>query len=139
MFWVRRYVRFGSFLEGTSAFDAAAFRLAGGEAVALDPQARLLLEQAAEALAAGPRAWDEGTGVYIGCMYTEYLDSVLGPLVGLRALQRGCRWQPAAPRSGTLQPRMHAPLCTGAGMHRLPARQPRVCASSLGPPQGREP
>ena len=40
-----RYVRFGSFVEDTSSFDAAAFRLASGEAVALDPQARIALEQ----------------------------------------------------------------------------------------------
>ena len=84
-----RYVRFGCFVDGTSAFDAAAFRLAGGEALALDPQARVLLEQTAEALAAAeatfPRSWDAATGVYIGCMYTEYLDSVLGPLVRYQA------------------------------------------------------
>ena len=40
-----RYVRFGAFVDGISSFDAAAFRLASSEAVALDPQARILLEQ----------------------------------------------------------------------------------------------
>ncbi len=36
--------RFGAFLAGVEAFDAAAFRLAGSEAAVLDPHARLLLE-----------------------------------------------------------------------------------------------
>ena len=39
------YTRFAAFLEGgMDGFDAAAFRLPRTEAVALDPQARLLLE-----------------------------------------------------------------------------------------------
>ncbi len=39
------YSRFAAFLEGgVECFDAAAFRLPRPEAVALDPQARLLLE-----------------------------------------------------------------------------------------------
>eukprot|EP00884_Botryococcus_braunii_P010934 jgi/Botrbrau1/19842/Bobra.0124s0078.1 len=54
------YVRFGCFVEG----------------------ARILLEQVAEVLT-GPQGMTANvlgsTGVYIGCMYTEYLDSVLGP------------------------------------------------------------
>ena len=40
-----RYVRLGSFVEGTAEFDAGAYRLASGEALALDPQARIVLEQ----------------------------------------------------------------------------------------------
>ena len=40
-----RYVRLGSFVEGTAEFDAGAYRLASGEALALDPQARIALEQ----------------------------------------------------------------------------------------------
>lgn len=42
---VVRYVRFGCFGEGVADFDAAAFRLASGEACAMDPQARIALEQ----------------------------------------------------------------------------------------------
>ncbi len=39
------YSRFAAFLEGgVDGFDAAAFRLPRPEAVALDPQARLLLQ-----------------------------------------------------------------------------------------------
>lgn len=80
-----RYVRFGCFVQDTEQFDASAFRLAAGEALALDPQARILLEQTAQAFKSADgtfqRAWDAATGVYVGCMYTEYLHSVLGPLV----------------------------------------------------------
>ena len=38
--------RFGAFLTGVECFDTAAFQLAGAEAAALDPHARLLLEHA---------------------------------------------------------------------------------------------
>ena len=40
-----RYVRFGCFVEGVDDFDAGAFRLAPGEAITMDPQTRILLEQ----------------------------------------------------------------------------------------------
>jgi acyl transferase domain-containing protein len=39
------YVRFGAFVEGVDRFDSGAFRLPYAEAAALDPQARILLEQ----------------------------------------------------------------------------------------------
>ena len=43
----RSYARFGAFLDGggVAAFDAGVMRFSRGEAVALDPHARLLLEQ----------------------------------------------------------------------------------------------
>ena len=40
-----RYVRCGTWLEGLEDFDQDMFGLAPGDAVALDPQARILLEQ----------------------------------------------------------------------------------------------
>lgn len=40
-----RYVRFGCFVEGVEDFDAGAFRLAPGEAAAMDPQTRIALQQ----------------------------------------------------------------------------------------------
>ena len=47
--------RFAAFLSrSAAAFDAAAFRVTGPDASALDPQARLLLEASAAALAALP-------------------------------------------------------------------------------------
>src|SRR4051794_35899561 len=43
----RSYARLGAFLDGggAAAFDAGALRFSRGEAAALDPHARLLLEQ----------------------------------------------------------------------------------------------
>jgi Beta-ketoacyl synthase, N-terminal domain len=38
-------VRFGAFVDGVDQFDSGAFRLPYAEAAALDPQARILLEQ----------------------------------------------------------------------------------------------
>ncbi len=115
---LRRYVRCGSWLGGLQEFDGSLFGVAPGDALTMDPQARILLEQlqvgmhdpaSAQALTAKPQqpllprriarrertALQEAagaaggvlqlqhasTGVYIGCMYSEYLDSVLGPLV----------------------------------------------------------
>lgn len=43
----RMYTRFGAFVEGAEVFDSGAFRLPHAEAAALDPQARILLEQSA--------------------------------------------------------------------------------------------
>ena len=113
-------MRFGCFVEDAEQFDASAFRLAAGEAVSLDPQARILLEQTGQAFAqadqAFPRAWDAATGVYVGCMYTEYLEGVLGPLVRLAAcLLLVCRrwdsaWKPPdqgmAGHSSTFAPQL---------------------------------
>lgn len=48
-----RYVRFGNFAKDTACFDAAAFKMADGEALALDPQARIALEQTQVPLALG--------------------------------------------------------------------------------------
>ena len=38
-------------------------------------------EALAEAGAAYPTSAETGTGTYLGCMYTEYLDTVLAPQV----------------------------------------------------------
>ncbi len=42
-------LRLAAFADDVAGFDAAAFRLARAEAVALDPQARTLLQQVASA------------------------------------------------------------------------------------------
>jgi acyl transferase domain-containing protein len=77
------YVRLGSFVEGIAEFDAAPFRLGPADTLGLDPQSRILLEQTGEVLGSKPGGLSgetlAGTGVYIGCMYTEYLDTVLEP------------------------------------------------------------
>lgn len=41
----KMYVRFGACMDGIDRFDSGAFRLKYAEAAALDPQARILLEQ----------------------------------------------------------------------------------------------
>ena len=53
-------------------------RLSAGEAQGMDPQNRVMLEQAASALAdaaacAGAGLAGTKTAVYVGCMYQEYM------------------------------------------------------------------
>lgn len=56
--------------------------MASGEAIATDPQQRILLEETATALAdAGGRTGNAvslSAGVYVGCMYHEYVSEVVG-------------------------------------------------------------
>jgi len=47
--------------------------------MSMDPQTRLLLEKTFEASLNVTNGVSNKTGVYIGCMYTEYLDGILGP------------------------------------------------------------
>lgn len=71
---IKSYARFGAYLDTLFDFDATAFRLSKNEASALDPQHRLLLELAAEALA-GLRSLGEARqrmGLFVGSMYHEY-------------------------------------------------------------------
>jgi len=71
------YARFGAFIEGVENFDAPLFGLPRQEAMAIDPQQRLLLEETHGALIQSQttaRDLNGGqTGVYIGCMYHEYV------------------------------------------------------------------
>eukprot|EP00883_Tetradesmus_obliquus_P011533 jgi/Sobl393_1/4315/SZX67650.1 len=79
--------RFGSFLPGAAAFDAAAFGLSEAEAVSIDPQQRLLMdlyyEAAAPSAAAAAAAAAVGqasstlaarqaVGVYVGISAVDY-------------------------------------------------------------------
>ncbi|KAK9837058.1 hypothetical protein WJX84_003543 [Apatococcus fuscideae] len=72
------YARFGGFCRDVDLFDAGLFRMAPTEAVAVDPQQRLLMEQAylaqSEASAVLGHTMGSATGVYVGCMYHEYID-----------------------------------------------------------------
>jgi acyl transferase domain-containing protein len=43
-------VRFGSFIDSAEMFDAAAFGISDSEALLMDPQQRIFMECAAEAL-----------------------------------------------------------------------------------------
>src|SRR3954470_17725358 len=71
------YAREGGFLDGAAEFDAGFFGIGPREALAMDPQHRLLLEAAWEALeAAGIDAGSlrgTDTGVFAGLMYHDYI------------------------------------------------------------------
>uniref|UniRef100_UPI00245640EE type I polyketide synthase n=1 Tax=Nocardia carnea TaxID=37328 RepID=UPI00245640EE len=72
----RSYTRWGGFLYEAGEFDAGFFGIGPREALAMDPQQRILLEVAWEAL---EDAWIDplslrgsGTGVFAGVMYHDY-------------------------------------------------------------------
>jgi acyl transferase domain-containing protein/NADP-dependent 3-hydroxy acid dehydrogenase YdfG len=72
----RRFVRRGGFVRDVEDFDAAFFGLSPREALSLDPQQRLVLEVAWEALERanlrpGALAGSD-TGVYLGAMSSDY-------------------------------------------------------------------
>ncbi|MET7678863.1 type I polyketide synthase, partial [Streptomyces seoulensis] len=70
------YTRKGGFLYGSADFDAEFFGLSPREAIATDPQQRVLLEVAWEALeraGVDPASLrGSSTGVYAGVMYNDY-------------------------------------------------------------------
>ena len=92
---------FGAFCDGVATFDTSLFGLSTGEAVTIDPQQRQLLEQTAEALQqarpamAAATAGAGLTGVYVGCMYNEWVDVMVAH--GLKLVPRHTppRWRPS--------------------------------------------
>lgn len=72
-----RPVCFASLLRDVADFDPAAFALSSAEAAMLDPQQRILLECAAEALGKFPNFDPQHTGVFVGVSGTDYARMVL--------------------------------------------------------------
>ena len=70
------YVKAGAWLEGAHLFDAALFGLGPREAEMMDPQHRVFLEcawQALEDAACDPRRFEGDIGVFAGCGTPNYL------------------------------------------------------------------
>ncbi|MFK4106626.1 beta-ketoacyl synthase N-terminal-like domain-containing protein [Streptomyces sp. NPDC019531] len=91
----RTYVREGGFLHDAGEFDTAPFRLSPDEALAADPQHRLLLETSWEALERAGIAPDSLggslTGVFTGVMYNDYSVQLPRPPADLEGpLAIGC-------------------------------------------------
>jgi acyl transferase domain-containing protein len=78
----KSYVRKASFIEGVDLFDADFFGISPREASSMDPQQRVLLETAWEAIERAGVAphllFQSRTGVYVGVMASEYF-SVVDP------------------------------------------------------------
>jgi hypothetical protein len=76
------YARFATFIDNIEAFDNVLFRISKSEAISMDPQCRILLEEVHIATKVdkdirsnGAHTMDDNEiGVYVGCMYQEYTD-----------------------------------------------------------------
>src|SRR5687768_7010509 len=72
------YTRWGGFIDGIDGFDADFFGISPREARRIDPQQRMLLEVAWEALEDGGQRLNElagsRTGVFIGISTHDYCD-----------------------------------------------------------------
>lgn len=69
---------YGCFLDDIGGFDPLFFRISPREAIDIDPQQRLMLELAWEALEdagiVAPQLVDSRTGVFVGASWTDYMD-----------------------------------------------------------------
>jgi len=77
----KTYSKWAALLEDLDMFDAAFFRIARREAEQMDPQQRILLEVAWEAIESaaygGGQLAEKPTGVFVGAMPSEYLQRIL--------------------------------------------------------------
>jgi polyketide synthase PksM len=73
-----RYCAEGSFIDSIDRFDPAYFRISPEEAVCMDPQQRLFLEESWKALEdagyGGKSVRKKQCGVYVGCIPSRYID-----------------------------------------------------------------
>src|SRR5205085_2860103 len=73
----RMATRWGGFLDGIDRFDSQFFGIAPRDAASMDPQHRILLEVAWEALEdagqAPPRLMGSRTGVFVGITASDYV------------------------------------------------------------------
>ena len=72
----KMYTRFGSFLNRIYSFDNDLFRMNSLEATLIDPQVRLLLEEHATLNTGLNQLKRRETGIFVGCMYHEYLETL---------------------------------------------------------------
>ncbi|OJF16272.1 type I polyketide synthase [Couchioplanes caeruleus] len=107
------YAREGGFLRDAADFDAGFFGFSAREALATDPQHRLMLQAAWEAFErAGidpQTVRGSQTGVFTGAMYHDYAGGAAGELEGLLAIGRS-----ASAMSGRIayQFGLHGPAMT---------------------------
>ena len=73
----KMYVRFGCWLERIDHFEGHFFGLTPQESLTLDPQIRILMELSQEVRS--NMSLHPDTSNFVGVMYNEYLDAVLGP------------------------------------------------------------
>lgn len=69
---------FGTFVESTHTFDPSALGISAKEAIFMDPQQRVLLEETALAIQSSgytnKNLYGQSLGVFVGCIWLEYAD-----------------------------------------------------------------
>jgi len=113
------YAREGGFLYDAGEFDAGFFEISPREALAMDPQQRVLLEtswEAFERAGIDPKSVrGKAGGVFVGVMYHDYASPGI------------VEFPPETPETSKLDPNtMHQSLGDGAPKRGLPPRHPAM-------------